>query len=537
MRDILGHRAFWAGLALAVVLLVGCGRQTGSDGASELLDDAKLGPTVGSVAAVAEPEPVVVEGYGLVAGLPGTGSGVCPVGLRAYLKQYILTQVSDSSLQIDEFIDSRNTAVVLLEGVIPPMASEGSAFDVRVRPVDGSDTTSLHGGWLYKAELRQKGTSGLQTRTLAMVEGPVFINQLGVSEPDLTQGVVLGGGSAKFGYNGAMRMRRTDYRTASAVRNRLNERYGAGTAASVSATDVAFVVPEAFQRRPRRFVSMVVTTFLTETPELLQTRIDTFTQGVTVPEIAERCEVSLEAIGRRCLVKLAPMLETEDEAVRLRVARCMLNLEDDRGLPPLQAIARDRKSPRRIEALRAVAVGAKRNDAVLLARQLLRDDDQAVVLAACDQLRELEDFSIRQEFVGRSFYLERVMQTDRKAIYVTRTGTPRVVLFGSPLQCRDSLFVKSPDGAVVLDSRADQNFVSLTRQAPTGHGVIGPLRSGMSLSEVIRALGAERRSAARSGPRGLGVPYSDVITVLEQLSAKEAVAAEFWAGPLPKSAE
>jgi len=533
MRDFWGHRACRASLVLAAVLLAGCGRPTGSEDSDDQLDELKLGPTIGLVAAVVRPEPMAVEGFGLVGGLSGTGSAICPVQLRTYLRQYILTQLPDSSIDIDEFIDSPNTAVVRLEGNIPAIPSKGQKFDVRVRPVAGSDPTSLHAGWLYKAELRRQGTGGLQTRTLATVEGPVFINTLGTDAPEMTEGRVLGGGRALNDYTGVLRMRHTNYPAASATRNRLNERFGAGTATSVSANDVAFVIPPAYRRRPARFVLVLAATYLTETPELLETRIETFTHGLTVPAIAERSEVTLEAIGRRCLVKLAPLLEADDEGVRLRAGRCMLNLGDDRGLAPLRTIAMDQASARRREALEAVVKAAQRNDAVLLARQLLRDSDSDIVIAAYEHLREMEDVAVRQEFIGRSFYLEQVVQTDRKAIFVARTGEPRVVIFGAPLQCRDSLFVQAPQGRVVVDSRVGQDYVSLTRQAPQREGVIGPIRSGRDLSAMVRALGGERR-ARRGGPAGLGVPYADVIAVLEQLVAKEGVAAEFWAGPLPK---
>ena len=135
MRNLLGHRAWRAGFVLAVVLLVACGCQSGSNDRDDPLGASKLGPTVASVAVVASPEPVKVEGYGLVAGLPGTGSGICPVELRVYLRQYILAQLPSGSLDIDEFIDSRNTAVVRLEGTIPAIATKGERFDVQVRPV------------------------------------------------------------------------------------------------------------------------------------------------------------------------------------------------------------------------------------------------------------------------------------------------------------------------------------------------------------------------------------------------------------------
>jgi hypothetical protein len=331
-------------------------------------------------------------------------------------------------------------------------------------------------------------------------------------------------------------MRHSNYRAASAARNRLNERFGAGTASSISADDVAFVIPPAYRRRAERFLLVLAATYLTETPEQLEMRLETFTQGLTVPALAERSEVTLEAIGRRSLERLAPLLEADDEAVRLRAARCMLNLGDDRGLAPLRAIALDEASRRRLEALDAVVQAAPRNDASTLARQLLRDRDSDTIITAYAHLREMQDVAVRQEFVGRRFYLEQVVQAKRPAIFVSRRDAPRVVIFGSPLRCRDSLFVQAPEGRVVVDSRAGQDYASMTRLSPQGEGVIGPIRTRLDLSSIVRALGSER-SARGGGPAGLGVPYADVVAVLEQLVAKEAVAAEFWVGPLPKSTE
>lgn len=534
MRAFLGHWVLWTGLLLVPMLVVGCGGKGRSGRAADPTDESNLGPTISSVADVRRPEPSVVEGYGLVGGLSGTGSVICPTGVRAYLKNYILTQLSNQSLDVDKLIDSKNTAVVQLVGLIPAVVSKGEHFDVRLRPVDGSDATSLRGGWLYEAELRSQGASQVQSRTLATVEGAVFVNLVGTTEPTPTDGYVIGGGVAKYDYSGALRLRRTDYATASTIRNRLNERYGVGTAEALSSTGIEFVIPPAYQQRKARFVAMVAATYLTETPELLENRIDAFVARLRSEKDADRSEIMLEAIGRNCLPMLAVLLEDPSEAVRLRTARCMLNLGDDRGWEPLRAIAVDEASAHRLEALDAVAAGGRRSDAVALASRLLRDSDPRVVLAAYEYLRQTEDVSIRQEFVGRSFYLEQVVQTDRKAIFVSRSGKPRVVIFGGPLVCRDSLFVESPDGQVMIDSRVGQDYASLTRRIPGRQGVIGPVRSTLALTEIIRTLAAERPRAGGTGPAGLGVPYSDVIAALEQLSAKEGVAAEFWAGPLPK---
>ncbi len=175
----------------------------------------------------------------------------------------------------------------------------------------------------------------------------------------------------------------------------------------------------------------------------------------------------------------------------------------------------------------------RREDAAAVGRRLLRDADVRMVLAAYDQLREVGDAAVTRDRIGRSFLLEQVVQTNHKAIFVSRRGEPRVVLFGAPLRCRDNLFVETPDRAVVLDARAGQGFVSIIRQHPKRPGVFGPIRSSPDVGDVVRTLGGEAVAGPSGQFLGAGVPYAQVIALLEQLCAKDAVAAAFWAGPLP----
>ncbi|HNY80604.1 MAG: flagellar basal body P-ring protein FlgI [Sedimentisphaerales bacterium] len=537
MKTSQGRIAFGVGLLLVPMMLIGCGPDDKSAATADPVIGKELGLTVGSVADVARPEPLQVEGYGLVGGLAGTGSASCPPNIRAYLKQFILAQVPGGSVAPDNLINSKTTAVVRLEGVVPAAASRGDRLDVKVTPVAGSDTTSLHGGWLYKADLKLAGSFGPAARTLAVVEGPVFINTIAVAEPDPTTGYVLGGGIAQYDYVGNLRLRRADFARASAIRNRLNERYGIDTARAVSPRDVEFVIPPDYRRRKMRFVSMLAATFLDETPELKAARIETLARGLAESQAGESCEIALEAIGRESLASLQPLWNAPEEEVRLRAARCALNLRDDGAIEALRTIALDETSPLRSEALEAVMVSARRNDAISLARRLLRDKDARMILAAYESLRNMEDAAVSRELVGRSFHLEHVVQTDRKAIFVSRSGQPRVVIFGAPLTCRDNIFAEAANETVTVNSRAGQDHVSLTRKNPTGLGVLGPVRTSFSVSEIVRALGAERSRADAGDVSGLGAPYTDVVAVLEQLAAKGAVSAEFWAGPLPKIAE
>ena len=533
MRAYYGKLLYLAGVLL-VCVFAGCRHKESAAGSVELVPESKLGTRIGSVARVAAPGPVAVEGFGLVGGLSGTGSGDCPPAVRDYLKRYIPTQLPAGGYDLDKLIDSKNTAVVRLEAVLPAAALQNERFDVRVSLLPGSEATSLHGGWLYKADLMPAGSLGAAARTRATVEGPVFINMIGVSQPDLREGYILGGGRVARDYQGVVSLGKTDYLLASGIRNRLNDRYGPGTAEALSPTAIGFRIPAEYRRRRLRFIAMIGATYLDQTRELIDARTNALVHQLAVSDKKEDSEIALEALGRESLAKLAGLLNASDEEVRLRAARCMLNLGDDRGFETLRETALDAKSQRRMEAFDALVVGAERDDAAALAQRLLRDSDPAVVLAAYERLRDMNDPAVMQERVGRSFYIEHVAQTDHKAIYVTRSGDPRIVLFGAPLTCRRDLFVESTDGMVMMNSRPGQEYVSLIRRHSTRPGVIGPLNTGFDLAEIIRALGAESGQSKEASPAGLDVSYSDVIVLVQQLAAKGMVTAQFWAGPLPK---
>jgi hypothetical protein len=500
------------------------------------MPQADLGATVGSMADLAKPEPVPVEGFGLVGGLPGTGSAFCPPQLRSYLKQYILSQLPTERVNLDELIDSKNTAVVRLEGLVPATASADEHFDVRVSLISGSEATSINEGWLYKAELVSQGTFGVDTKPLATVEGPVFIASTGAAHSNPQTGHIIGGGRAVYGYAAIVRLRRSDYRAASTIRNRLSERYGANVARAVSPRDVEVQIPAEYQLRKQRFLLLVAATYLDTTEELDRARVSAFVRQLAVGQDKEGTEIALEAVGRESVHELAVLLKASEVEVKMRAARCLLGLGDDRGFAVLREMALDAKSPFRMEALEAVMVSAKRNDASALAVRLLRDDDKAMVLAAYEYLRQINDPSIRREVIGRSFQLERVIQTNRRAVFVSRRGDPRIVLFGSPLECSNSIFVESADQSIVVNTRAGEDHVSITRKHPTRPGIMGPIRTDFEVRSIIRALGAEATGASDGQLRGLGVSYAQVAGIVERLIAKGALKAEFWLGPLPEIA-
>lgn len=517
-------------IALASSFTGGCGRPA----ETPLTTEIDLGTTIGSLTEIFAVQSIPVEGYGLVGGLRGTGSAECPPEIRAYLRQYILARLPESPVGVDELIDSRNTAVVRVHGMMPAAMTKNEPFDVRVDGLAGTQTTSLKGGSLYGTDLKEEGSFGIATRILATAEGPVFIDTIGPNAADKQVRYVLGGGRVRDEYKIRLALRQPDYLIARRISNLLDARFGSGTAKAVQPDLITLRVPAKYGGQKQRFVSIVSATYVTETPEVVEERINTFVRTLATSQDREASEIALEAIGNRCVKKLAILLNSADGQVRLRAARCMLNLGSDQGLQTLREIATNTRSVYRIEALEAITAAVNRNDAAAIGRRLLRDEVLDVRLAAYEQLRKLDDIAITRDFIAGSFYLEQIAQAKRKEIFASRSGQPRIVLFGAPIYAQDNIFVQSADGDITINAASGQKHVSLIRKVPNLPGVM-ELKSSFELSDIIRTLCEEpvlkKGSVLRAG---LNVSYADAIALLKQMCEQGAVDAEFHAGPLPR---
>lgn len=515
--------------------IAGCQEQyVAGRGVEGLETTTDLGTTIGSLVDVISPESFPVEGYGMVSGLSGTGSADCPPQIRAYLTQYILKQSPAGKIDVEKFIASPDTAVVLVEGTMPAIAAKGQYFDVSVTALSGTQTTSLEGGWLFGTDLKMAGSFGIATQILADAKGPIFIDKIDTSKIDKRSGYILAGGKVLNDYRLSLVLSRQDFKIANSIRNRLNERFGAGVARAILPERIEMTVPAQYRERKQRFVSIIEAMYLTATPEITTERIKTFVGKLAGSEDKYASEIALEAIGKESLGKLSILLNSSNERVRLHAARCMLNLDSDAGLVTLRQIATDESSVYRLEALEAIAFSARRNDAVAIARNLLRDDDFRIRLAAYEQLRRLDDISITREFIAGTFYLEQIAQTEHKTIYVSRSSQPRIVLFGAPILCRDGIFISSDDGEITINAPAGQEYVTVIRKHPKRPSVIAQLKSSFELGDIIRTLCEEPSEAGQQRRGGLGISYADVIVLLKQMCEKGAVQAEFQAGPLPK---
>lgn len=524
--------AHLAAVLIAACLAGGCSERTGRSRGT-LAPKVELGSTMGSLAEVIGLAEVPVEGFGLVGGLRGTGSAECPPQIRAYLVRYIATQVTEGRIDTDKLISSLDTAVVAVQGVVPAGYWKGQRFDVKVIPLQGTQTTSLQDGWLYTAELNPLGTVGIPARVLATAEGPIYTDKIAASEADSMIGYVPAGATVVGEPGLVLALRRPDYRTASSIRNRLNARFGYDTAKAISSGRIAVSIPAKYRQRKERFVSMLEATYPEQTPELNEARVTTLVGKLAASEDKYASEVALEAIGNASLSKLGVLLNSSNDEVRFRAARCMLYLGSNRGLQALQDIALEASSAHRVAAVEAIAAAARPGDIAAVCRRLLNDSNADMQLAAYEQLLKLDDASVTHRVVANSFHLDQIAQVNRKTVFASRSGQPKIVLFGEPIYLRSNILVQSADGDIVIDSRAGQRYVSLMRRHPTRPVMIGPLKCSPKLSDIIQVLCEEPLQEDKSRG-GLGVLYSDMVALLKQMHDARAIGADLRVGPLPE---
>jgi len=128
-------------------------------------------------------------GYGLVAGLDGTGDG----RRIPYTSQMLANMINQfgTSFKTDQ-LRAENIASVVITAELPPYAKEGSRIDATVSTI--GDAESLQGGMLFLAPLQ-----GIDGQVYALAQGPVSIGgfqgraRRGGQEKHLTTGVVSNG--------------------------------------------------------------------------------------------------------------------------------------------------------------------------------------------------------------------------------------------------------------------------------------------------------------------------------------------------------
>jgi len=370
------------------------------------------------------------------------------------------------------------------------------------------------------------------SKTLAIAEGPVYTAQ--TEDPSSpAKWRVLGGGRAKQNSTVRLILNTPNFTTANIIRNRINERFGPKTATCISAGEITLVFPPVYLDQREKFLGIVESLMLGSNPKMLSDYAQELIEQILSKTDSERAEIALEGIGKPALDSLAPHLHHADPDIQFHTARCMLNIGDSRALGVLRSIAKDRNSPYRKDAIRTIGICAKRRDALPILTTALNERDIEIRIEAYEALLRLNSNVIsRRHISSGGFSVDSVICSGPKVIYAYRQGNPKIVLFGAPIRCENNIFIQSKKSEVTINSTPDKEHISVSRKHPVLPRVIGPLVSSNELSLLIQTLGElpDTKSNTTARP-GLGVPYAEILQILQTMSEQDAVLAQFIAGP------
>jgi len=496
--------------------------------------------TVASEAIILGYRDVVVRGFGLVVGLRGTGSRQLQTDVRAFMIQE-MGRRGVGVPPLDEFtpdqlLDSLETAVVIVEGVVPAGAVAGTAFDVRVYAAPGTSTTSLEGGRLYSCDLRPGplSTSNRQAAMIAIANGPVFVNPF--AEPNRanvsrTAGRILDGGKVTRNMPLKLRLFNASHNRAATLQTAVNSSFPRepgqreATARGESGESLVIQIPPSFGNRSRDFIELLRHTSLSlDAPESIALQIRR--SLLANPTEDEAAAWRWESLGVRVLPMIQDLYDHPEMRPRVAALRAGARLNDALAAQPLLILAREGSTNDRMGAIQLLGDMGLNPMIDKGLRDLLMDRDVDVRTEAFIALAKRRDPAIRSTPVMKKFELWSG-PSKVPTVYVSQAGTPRIAIAGPELVKLDLPLTISiwSNRLMLKGDLGDEEVEVFYRPADGGQHIVsdGPVE----LLEFVRFL-AHRTSVEDPRP-GLDLAYGEVVGVLHELWKAKLIKVDFKA--------
>ncbi|MBK8915229.1 MAG: flagellar basal body P-ring protein FlgI [Phycisphaerales bacterium] len=514
--------------------------------------DPLLIDTIGAAGTLSELGEMRVRGFSLVVGLGEEGSSDCPTIIRDYLIDSLTKNFGPRTTGADgqrfspgRMIDSRESAVVEVVGVVRPGATRGDVFDVRVEALPGTDTRSIEGGLLLPCELRMydiaaSGEALVTGRVVARAQGPIFVNPFagsgeGAATADPRRGVVLGGGVTSEPRPVRLLCRESSYSLARRLESRINERFGQNprAAEAVSRGYVQLNTPARFAEEPLHYHRLATALLMEDNPSFVDRKLADWMQFATEPGAnLERISSLWEAVGRTAISGIQPLYDHADPSLAYFAARAGLRLGDANALPVIGQMAATPGHPHRVAAARELARTDLRPAISRLAALLDADDDEIRVIAY-EGLAEKRHAAVRSfsypHAIDREQVNVRVDVVDARGkplIYVRRSGAPRIAIFGATTPVLTPVLFADPRLGVTISASTAADELTISVRERYGRPINDRIHIPARLIDVVGALAdiPDRDKARRL--RGAGLSYSQVVGILSRLVEQEAIPAE-----------
>jgi hypothetical protein len=519
-------------------------KQDRANAANFTLDvDPIMRGTVASETVVAGLKPVVVRGYGLVVGLKGTGGRLMPAEVRAMMVQELARRgignpASGLEVTPEGMLNSPDTAVVIVEGVIPPGATKETSFDLRVSALPGTDVTSLEGGRLYTTDLRPGPLliGSRQAQILASGKGNIFINPFvepGATNRDAVNrlvGRVLDGGTVSKDIPLKLKLATSSHTRSRTIQSAINSTFPrepkqkAETARGENADSIELTVPPSYHGKTEEFIELVRHVPL-DISSTEVTALSIRKALVANPGSATAAMWRFRSLGKRALPVIQDLYNYSEEEPRMAALEAGAALDDALASTPLVEMAKSGSINNRVRAIGLLGKFGFNPDIDISLRPLLNDADPDVRLATYETLAKRNDRSVRMMDIDGKFDVALVPSTQRM-IYVAQSGRPTIAIFGDETKLETPLMFTAWENRLMLKSEAGdaevQVFYRPNADVRAEIQVVDP-----HLSELTAFLG-HTMTIEKPLP-GLGLSYGETIGAIHGLWRNGHIKADFKA--------
>ena len=475
--------------------------------------------------------PVKIEAVGLVTGLQGTGSDPLPSPQRAALLAEMQTR---GVTKPNRVLASKDTALVLVRGVLRPGIQKGDLFDVEVRIPSRSETTSLRGGRLLKTPLKELAVLNNQIHEgspLGSAEGPIMVDPSADEKNNrvlLGRGRILGGGVARKSRPLALVLKK-DHRSvlnSSRIANAVNKRFhvfdrGIKTGVAKARTDeyIELAVHPRYADNIQRYVRVIRMLAMRESEVERAQRLTLLKEQSRDPITAGAAALALEAIGHQGIDVLKEGMVAKDPEIRFYSAEALAYLDQREAAEPLAEAARNQPAFR-VFALTALSA-MDDYSAYEELRGLLEANSVETRYGAFRALWAMnaKDPLVLGEQLGGQFNYHVLNTGGPPLIHVTRSRRPEILIFGGDQRLSSPLSVNAGTRIMLTDFSRDQIAVAkYTVDEPDQKRIVSN-----RVDDVVRAIVE------------LGGTYPDVVQALQEAKQTGALTSRFEIDALPEA--
>jgi flagellar basal body P-ring protein FlgI len=524
----------WTIVALSA-LLCGCswfGNKNVRSQSPDTKDEQKKKRLIADYAVPYGLYPVRIESIGFVSGLNGTGSDPSP----SYQRTELIDEMRRRGItNPSKILATNNFSLVLVRGVLRPGIQKGEKFDVEFRVPAASETTSLRGGHLLQARLREIGAMGdgrfHEGSVLATAEGPLLVDPSADPKKDRTKatyGRVLGAGvalkSRPLGL--VLKPGLQTISNSSKIQNAINKRFAKyengikiGVAKAQTEQYVKIEVHPRYKDNINRYLQVMRSITINETDTERIERMARLEKEIMNRDTAADAALQLEAMNKEGIPHLKNALASNDPEVRFYAAEALAYLDQHEAVTPLAQAAREEPAFR-VFALTALSSMQDPTAFEQLQGMLSMTSAETRYGAfrALWTMNENDPF-VRGEVFGDDFHYHVLDVSGPAMVHVTHSRLSELVLFGKDQEFQlplmacagNQIIVRSNDEGEVVISKFVPNEADQKR-------TVSP-----KIDDVVRAIVE------------LGGTYPDVVQVLQEAKTTGSLASRFEVDALPQA--